>query len=461
MAVSRRTMLLATGPVLAGGTAAAAGLAPGVAVAAPVPGAGFVPAPDLGISPDNSAATNRANLVAALAGSAPCVLFPPGDYQVDNQGKTGVVVGGFGGQLVMQPGARLVFTDNTTTGLLFEGGTGARLDGLSTTFATAPTARQDARECVWFHETTDTCLTRVRIDGSAAAGLLFAQCVRPRVVDALITNTMADGLHFANCRDGRADHVTTVNTADDGVAFVNYADRPDATGGLATNLSVTQSRSRGVAVVGQSGVTIRDVTVDGTAGHGLYCGYEEGWNTRVPTDVRFERARVSTAGSAASCGVRVNLAGTVTVTAVTVDGPGVHGVFVTDSQVQLIELAVRNAPGSGYNLQRSTCLLDRVSAQNTNGIGLFASGCDRLSYGTLTLRDTALTHTTHRVLDVEGGGYVVGGTLWISGTQQPANGYVVGAYGKDQHGSLGTIVAALSGRDIVLDNPYGLAVTRL
>jgi hypothetical protein len=286
------------------------------------------------------------------------------------------------------------------------------------------------------------------------------------VVGAVISNTMADGLHFANCQDGRADHVTTTNTGDDGVSFVNYVTGPDNTGGLATNISVTQSKSRGVAVVGQSGVTVRDATVDTTVGHGLYCAYEQPWNTRVPTDVRFERARVvkggawtAAPGGGTNSGIRVNAAGTVSASAVTVDSPGAHGAFVVGSTVTLCDVTVRNTPASGVNLQSGRYLVDRVTAENTNGIGFLATGCDRVEYGTVTVRNTALTHATHRAVSVENNAFVFGGRLWIYDTQPAATGYVVGAFGT-QRGSLGAVGDLVNSRDVTVDNPSGLAVTR-
>jgi hypothetical protein len=460
MAVTRRTFLLAVLPGLV-----ATVTRPAAASVEPLGSSGgYVPAPELGIAPANSGATNRANLVAALSNSAVSVLFPPGDYRIDNGG-TDVVVADYAGELAMQSGARLLFTDNTRRGLVFRGGTGARLYGLATAFASPPASRQTAQECVTFDTSSDPYLENVRIDGSAAAGLLFWRCVRPTVSGATIANTMADGLHFANCRDGRADHITTVDTGDDGVAFVNYASGPANTGGLATDISVTRSKSRGVAVVGQSGVTVRDVTVDTTVGHGLYCAFEAAWNTRVPTDVRFERARVyrggqwtAAAGGGSNSGLRVSDAGTVTLDAITVEEPGAHGAFVSRSTATLRDVNVRSAPASGCNLQGGTYVVERLVAEQTNGIGFTASNSDRVEYGTITLRNTARTHATHRAVNVENVAYVLGGRLWVHDTQQPATGYVVGAFGT-QRGTLGTIVDLVDSRGVVVDNPSGLSHT--
>jgi hypothetical protein len=458
--VSRRTALLLGVPAAA---AAALVARPGAA-SADAPAAGFVLATDLGIYPESDTrgdgTANRAALVTALSNSTVWVQFAPGDYAIDNSGPD-VVIGSYSGRLVMQPGARLVFTNSTSKGLVFNGGTGARLSGLTSIF-TNPGTRVDAQECILFQNSTDTYLEDVQISGSAAAGLVFWQCVRPAVVGATISGTMADGLHFANCQDGRADQITTSNTGDDGVAFVNYASGPPNTGGLATNISVTNSMSRGVAVVGQSGVTVRDVTIDTTVGHGLYCAYELKWATRTPTDVLFSGAEVRHAGTTGvNCGVRIDQAGTVKITSVTVDTPGQHGVFVTGgttttSDVTLCNVTVTNTPGSGFNVQHSTCLLDRVTAAETNGIGLTATGCALLAYGTVTMRNTAKTHTTHRAINMDSNASVYGGGAWIYDTNNPATGYVVGAYGTQQ-GGLGVIADLVDSRDLVIDDPSGLS----
>lgn len=463
MTVSRRKALLLGAPGL--GLVAAAAYPGAAAAEVQAAHAGQVPAPDLGIAPSNTPAANRTALIAALSGSAASVVFPPGDYQIDNSGDT-IRIPNFSGEVVMRPGARLVFTDNTRRGLYFSGGRGARLYGLTTVFASRPALRHNAEECVAFDRSEDTYIENVRIDGSAAAGLLFWQCVRPMVVDAVITNTMADGLHFANCQDGRADHITTADTGDDGVAFVNYAQHPNNTGGLATNVSVTRSRARGVAVVGQSGVTVRDVVVRETVGHGLYCAQEPNWNTRAPADVRFERALVYRGGAYVAGGggngpgVHVIDASRVTISDAVVEAPGGHGVFVIRSTTTLLDITVREAPLSGFNLQYGAHRLDRLTTEESGGIGFFASYADRLEYGTVVVRNAAKNHHLRRAVDVEHNKVVTGERLWVYDTQPTPTGYIVGAYGT-QRGFLGTVVAGIAHGTLTIENPSGLAHTKL
>ena len=253
----------------------------------------------LGIKPGSSAKQNRENLVKALSGSARSITLPPGDYCVDNSGPSDVVIDNFSGRLKMEPGARFVFTDNSRRGLVFAGGADARFYGLRSAFKDLPPTRVTARECMYFDGTTDTEVRDAEILGSAAAGMLFAQCIRPSVVGATIRRTRADGLHFANCQDAYADNVLTADTGDDGLAFLNYNYLRDYSGGVTTNVTIKRSRSRGIAVVGQRDVVIRDFSVEGSACSGLYCAQETSWSTRVPSEVRFVRGTVEDAGKLA------------------------------------------------------------------------------------------------------------------------------------------------------------------
>ncbi len=247
------------------------------------------------IDPDNTPGENRAGLLKSLTNSAKTIVIPPGDYLIDNSG-TPIVVRNFSGRLVMEPGARFIFTDDTAKGLHFEGGTGAEIDGLRTTFETLPSNRITPRECIQFIDATDTIVRNANIRGSASAGLLFGRCIRPSAEGVVVENTMADGLHFANCQDANADNVLTVDTGDDGLAFLNYRYLPDYSGGAATNVTIRRSKARGIAVVGQRDVVIRGFSVEGSACSGLYCAQEASWDTRVPSEVRFVGGTVKDAG---------------------------------------------------------------------------------------------------------------------------------------------------------------------
>lgn len=248
----------------------------------------------LGIRPTNTATANRLNLVKALAYSKRHVVFPAGDYRIDNSG-TPPIIRNFGGVVEFGPGARFVFTDNRTKGLNFEGGTWARFYGLSTTFSTLPPVRVKARECLHFTQTTDTLIQDAVVNGSAAAGILFGKSVRPTVTNATISNTRADGLHFAGCGDVRVSSLRTNRTGDDGLAFLDYG---GATlhGGYATDIEIRDSGARGISVVGQRDVEISDFLVDGTWAAGLYVAHELSYSTGTPSNVHYHDGEVVRAG---------------------------------------------------------------------------------------------------------------------------------------------------------------------
>jgi hypothetical protein len=276
---------------------------------------------------------------------------------------------------------------------------------------------------------------------------------------------MADGLHFANCQDGRADRITTQDTGDDGVAFVNYDKGPPNTGGLAINLLITNSKARGVAVCGQSGVTIRDVVVNDTSGPGVLCEYDsEAWFTRQPDDVVIERVRITNGGRADAskpdCGLRISEALRVHASQITIVTPGTHGVWVSGSAgvTTLLDISVKSAAGDGILLKDGTNTVDRVNIAETGFHGVMVVGCKRFEYGTITVRNGSKANSLHRAVCIEGTARVFGTRLWVQDDQDTPTGYVVGAYGT-QKGDLGTIVGQLTKGSLSVENPSGLSYT--
>jgi hypothetical protein len=350
-----------------------------------------VSAPEVSISKDNTPAQNRQNLIKALSRSSEGIAFPPGDYLVDNSGPD-VVIEGFRGKLTFDPSARLVFTDTTRRGLVFNGGTGAEFYGLRTTFKTLPLSRVSYQECILFEDTTDTLVRDANIRGSAAAGLVFTQCTRPRVADAVITDTVADGLYFANCQDARASNVLTENTGDDGVSFVNYAGYPDMSGGLATDVTVRKSRARGITVIGQKDVTIERFEVNRTAASGILSAYEE--TSRTPSNVHFVDGTVKNAGRQPGlsekdpsnrAGVEFSGVGSVEFRDIRVISPATDGVlgWAPDGIVRLYNIRVEDAPGKGFDLANAAYFLEDLSAQGTDRAGIVVASSRLVKYGKL------------------------------------------------------------------------------
>jgi hypothetical protein len=421
-----------------------------------------IPAGRLGIRLANAGRQNRANLAKALAHSDTHVVFRAGDYLVDNSGLP-LVIEGFEGKLTMEPGACLIFTDNTTRGMTFEGGVGARLSGLRTAFSKLPPARVNAQECVTFRGTTDTTVKGVEISGSAAAGLLFRDCVRPRVEGVEIRGTMADGLHFANCQDPEATNVLTEDTGDDGLAFVNYADGPGYSGGRATGVTVKYSQTRGIAVVGQSGVTVERFAVEGTSGSGLYCAYESSYNTRMPSNVRFADGTVHNAGRLDGAnpnkyGIAYSNVASVDFESIEVTTPATRGVsgVAPEGTVRLSGIEVQDAPGSGFDLGAEMLYLEHLTARRTGRTGIRAASSGLVSYGTLKAVDASKTDTLRRAFSFENNARVEGGELYVVDDQSPPTGYEVISLG-NRAGRLGKIYDRVANGSVEITNSPGLA----
>lgn len=268
-----------------------------------IPGKGSaqpMTAPQLGIAPTNPAGMNRQHLRTALQRSNRNVELAPGDYRIDNSGPPFLQIRDFAGALVMQPGARLVFTDPTAPGIQFRGGTGALLRGVAATYASRPTGRH--APALGFVQTTDTRIEQLTLTLSAGIGLLFSECHRPSVHGADISDTAADGLHLANCQQAQVRELRTRRTGDDGLAFVNYGARPDLEGGhTATDITVTDSGTRGITVIGESQVTISDFTVNGSYNSAIRVSYEPHLGThgsRHPHDVTITDGHLDRCGCA-------------------------------------------------------------------------------------------------------------------------------------------------------------------
>ena len=439
-------------------------------------------AADLGITPDNSGSVNRLLLVRKLSHSSDKVIFPRGDYRIDNSGND-VVIRNFSGEFAMEAGARFVFENNEHRGLVFQGGAGASFRGVRSTFERLPTSRPGSEECWLFLDTSGTRMENTNVNGSAGAGLLFLRCDSPRVFGANVRNTMADGVHFANCRNGRADSVNTYNTGDDGLAFVNYADGPANTGGYATNIYVERSHSRGIAVVGQSGVTVENFEVNETAAAGLYVAQENSYRTRVSSGVTIRNGRVRRAGRIDSdavtrAGIAYENISEVKISNVSVSSPygrGVTGVARSferlrpnDSEVsesagtvKLQNIKVYDAGDNGFNLQGGTLYLYNLLAARVGRTAFFVSDANLVEYGKLVARDLSVRADDHpsRGFSFERNAKIRGSELWVMDHKAKPSYSVVNASGK-QSGSLGTVFDRTRRRELRVENHSGLRFSK-
>ena len=384
----------------------------------------------------------------------------------------------------MENGARFLFEDKTRRGIVFDGGTGARFRGIRSTFVDGlPSARAESAACWLFENTSDTYVEGADLDGSAGAGMLFWRCDSPRVVRASIRNTMADGLHYANCRDGSASDVVTDNSGDDGVAFVNYASGPDSKGGRAENIVVKRSHSRGIAVVGQSDVTVDGFDIDGTAVTGVYVAQENSFRTRVPRGVTVKNGKVNRAGQlqgypGSRHGIGYENVGSVTFENISVSTPrarGVSGVARSfgrvlpdgstvqepEGVVALRNVRIYNVPEAGFDLQGGRMHLDNLYAKSIGRTGFFIADASLVNYGKLVANGASMRDddSLARGFSFENNARVTGGELWLVDGRQMPTGFVVNTSGR-QSGRLGRIVDRVAARQVSVHNNSRLPFSR-
>lgn len=363
------------------------------------------------------------------------IVVPSGNYLLDNTNGA-VQVQNFGGELAFQGGARLLFINNTKGGLWFTGGTGARVRGLRAGYQFPPVQRNSPEEEIKFIDTTDTWVNDAVVSDSPAAGILFYHCIRPKVTNALVQNTLADGLHFANCQDAQAANITTLNTGDDGLAFLNYSIYPNLTGGVAYNINVTNSRSRGISVVGQSNVSISNFQVNGTASSGILCAYDSSYNTRVPSNVSFASGTIANAGTLPNplgnqYGIEYNSQASCSFSDIAVTGSAGRGLggMAPNGSVAVNGVRVSgNRDGEAFSFFKTAQV--QVSASSTSGspaYGFFFGQCGNILAKGLSVENSSQTSSLHRAIWFENNQSVVASDLNVVDSQTQATGYVVGA----------------------------------
>lgn len=408
----------------------------------------------------NATVTTAAFRQAFQLAASGTMLVPAGTYLLDNSDGP-VIVKDFSGDLRFSTMATLQFTANTHGGLWFLGGNKARIYGLRAGYLSPPLVRVSSEEAIKFDGTTDTLVTDVNIENSPAAGVLFFNSIRPRVVNALIQHTRADGLHFANCQDAEVFNLSTAGTGDDGLAFVNYLSSPDRTGGLAKNITVRNSAARGISVVGQSLVRISGFLIENTSSSGVLCGEDSFWKTRIPTGVRFSYGQIRAAGRLKptignTFGIEVHN-GTCAFSEIEVTGSADRGVSALGLAHTLAMTNVRvkaNLVGDAFNIQVNRADISNARAEHSPGYGFFFGDCSSVFASRLTTLNVSANNPLHRAIWFENVREIRATDMTIRDSQAASTGYVLGTYSSTikPAGYIRGISATISGGRLLLEN---------
>lgn len=382
----------------------------------------------------NSAATTAAFQTAFASEPRGQIIIPPGAYLIDNS--TGpLTINNFSGQLLFQGAAQLVFTNNSNGGLLFVGGSGAIITGLQATYATPPAVRNSPNEEIKFSRTTNTVLTDTIVQNSPAAGILFYDSVNPNVTNATVLNSLADGLNFSNCQNARVTNLLTQNTGDDGLAFVNYTQYPNLIGGLAQSIVITNSKARGIAVAGQSNVTVNGFQIQNTSASGVLVAQDTTHNTRIPANVFIENGAIYNAGTLAPLvgnqyGIEFNSQKSVTFTNIGVFGSGNNGLSGTapSGSVTVNNVTV-DSPLSGLGFmfyQTERVQVNASAANNTPSYGFLSLQSNQVIVGGLTVTNAGETDPLKRAVWFEDAQTILTSSINIVSDAGMAN--VIGCY---------------------------------
>ncbi|MEJ5945299.1 glycosyl hydrolase family 28-related protein [Pseudokineococcus basanitobsidens] len=135
----------------------------------------------------------------------------------------------------------------------------------------------------------DVTLERVRVRGSAGAGVYFWGAERFTATDLSVSGTRADGIHVTGpSSDGTITRPVVTGSGDDGVAVVSYAQdgQPVRRVTVTSPTVLGTTWGRGVTVVGGEDITYSDIRVERSNAAAVYIAKEPGWRTFAPVRVR-------------------------------------------------------------------------------------------------------------------------------------------------------------------------------
>ncbi|WP_025872311.1 right-handed parallel beta-helix repeat-containing protein [Methylobacillus glycogenes] len=262
------------------------------------------------------------------------------------------------GTVKFAPDFQLKFLNDKLSGLVFSSCSDLSLIGGDFSYKNPPARRIGHGGIYEFSRCTKVIVRDGFYYDTPGTGIIFTLCDDCAVIKATVWNSWADGLHFANCNNCIALDYQSTNTGDDGLAFVNYKKHPDAVGGYANNIVINGSYARGIAIIGQSGVTIDKFEIRHTSAEGLKIGSEQYYDTRIPSNVTIKNGIVEEAGTwcvAKATGNGFLVQGAtdkIVVENLTVNAPRVHGIVFDrhGGNVKMKDIVVKNTKASGITM---------------------------------------------------------------------------------------------------------------
>jgi hypothetical protein len=339
------------------------------------------------------------------------IFFPAGQYVLDNPNpnQAGLLFSGFQGTAIMASGASfLCDTATTSAGQCIEilNSSGASFDNFTVGYvdqSSLPLPRTDSiSNGILVQSSSSLNFANTTVEASTGSGIWVTNSTNISFLGGTsVSNTTADGLHFENVGNGTVVGYTAQNTGDDSLASTNIDLSANANCGLnASNIQISQSHSRGIAVAGGCGASFSNFYINDTSNSGLGIVQDSTIDSRVPNNNSFSNGAIVNAGRysgiagskdcidiALSTATNVsnvecltpmndglfvfNAADQVTVSGVTVDAAANVGLQPTQAtNVSMSNTVSRNSVNAGYAIQ---------NVQGGSMVG--ATTCSSGSYG--------------------------------------------------------------------------------
>jgi hypothetical protein len=408
--------------------------------------------------------------------SSGTLYFAPGVYRLHNQGvnRPGLALRNFSGTIIMAKGAEFACdTENTQAGqcIWVVHSRGATFRDLTITYKDPqllPMPRTSATSnALLVEDSHNISFLNTTIIGSTGSGIWNTNSTGITYQGTTtIRDTTADGIHFENVASGSLTNLITNTTGDDAIGVTNVAVSNPNCGLTVAQAQITNSRSRGIAVVGACDAQFSNIVINGTANSAIASVNDLSISSRSSTNVKFVNVAANGVGTVKSaiggngyC-VDVNHSSHVSVVNVNCSGSRDDGVFIYDgAEDVLIQKVVLKQPGNngiqtsgarnvtladdqvfaarknGYDVEASTNVtLQNCQTTDAGGYGFYHSRSSHVTESNLFAKNSATTSGNHRAWWAESiSGPVTGNGVLIVDDRRPALGYIIGDYDLTGH----------------------------
>lgn len=411
---------------------------------------------DLGALPNgtNSAATTAAFAKAFSSAPTGKIIVPPGSYLIDNS-KGPLTLTNFSGEFNFEGLARLVFTAPQKSGIVFNGGSAARIIGFRSVYQTLPASMVTGVAALSVVNTTNTFLDLITIENSPGAGFYCYNSLEPKLANAAVWSSLAEGFRLDDSRNVQLANISVIGSGSDGVAIWRSSGSSDRDGALLSNITVRNAVRRGISITGTSSVTVSSFMVEASGSSGALCASADG--SAVPAHVLFQGGIIEATGGFGLEAKNVTSCAFTNIDVFNTRDRGLNAVAPGGSiAVQGVRVS-GNLTNDGFWFQSlNQVKVADSTAENVPGYGFMFDTCNQVVASGLKTQNVSMANSLHRTIWFQNGGTVAATDLTITDTQPAATGYVTGTSNM-QKGFLHTVASGLYNGKLVVQN-YSPAV---